>query len=317
MPHPFQILLVLVAGAALAGGGCDPPADWKHRSVPLLTFGRTGVGPGEFNYPRAAAIGPDGLLYVVDKGGRVQVLTQAGGFVRDWYMPEYQAGKPTGVGLAPDGRVYFADTHYGRVTVFWPDGRLDHHFGSWGTDPGQFRLPTDVAIDPRGFIYVAEYGGNDRVSKFTMDWVFLLSFGGRDSGAARMERPQSLCLAPDGSLWITDSCNHRICHFDSDGRLLESFGRLGSGPGEMRFPYNAELLSDGTLVVAEYGNNRLQRFDASGASLGVWGEAGRAAGQLAYPWAIAVNDHDHVFVVDSGNNRVQVIDGRAAATWRR
>lgn len=304
---PIGVVL-FVAGC----GGSSSSAPQK----PLLTFGRTGVGQVEFNYPRAAAIGPDGLLYVIDKGGRAQVLTQSGEFVRDWHMPAYTAGKPTGLGIAPDGRIYFADTHYARVTVFRPDGTLDHQYGKWGDEPGQFRLPTDVAIDPRGFIYVSEYGDNDRVSKFTMDWKFVLSFGGVDAGEARMMRPESICIAPDGTLWITDSCNHRICHFNSEGALLGAFGEIGSGAGALRYPYNAELLSDGTLVVAEYGNNRVQRFDQSGKSLGIWGMAGREPGQLAYPWALAVNEHDRVFVVDSGNNRVQVIDGLAAATWR-
>jgi DNA-binding beta-propeller fold protein YncE len=299
---------VFCAGCGNAGSTGDQP---------LLAFGRTGVGPVEFNYPRAAAFGPDGLLYIVDKGGRAQVLTQSGEFVRDWHMPEYTAGKPTGLGIAPDGRIYFADTHYFRVTVFRPDGTLDHRFGAWGDEPGQFRLPTDVAIDPRGFIYVSEYGGNDRVTKFTLDWKPVLTLGGRDAGDAQLVRPQSLCLAPDGTLWITDSCNHRIVHFDGEGRLLTAFGKPGGGWGELRFPYNAEVLSDGTLVVMEYGNNRVQRFDQSGKSLGIWGGAGRGLGQLAYPWALAVDEHDRVYLIDSGNNRVQVIDGVSAATWKQ
>lgn len=299
---------------ALAAAGCDsnsaPPA-----GHPLRVFGRTGIGPLEFNYPRAAVIGPGPVLHVVDKGGRMQTFTLKGEFVRDWRMPQFDAGKPTGLGVGPDGRIYAADTHYARVTVFKPDGTLDHQFGTYGDGPGQFRLPTDVLIDPRGFIYVGEYGGNDRVSKYTLDWQFIASFGGRDAGDARLERPQGLSLAKDGSLWVADSCNHRICHFDENGKLLSAFGTIGGGAGELLFPYNVESLSDGTLVVVEYGNNRLQRFDMSGRSLGFYGRGGRGAGELAYPWAIVVAPGDEIFVVDSGNNRVQVLAGGAAETW--
>lgn len=274
---------------------------------PRACFGRTGAGPAEFNYPRAIDIGSDGALVVVDKGGRAQVLSPEGEFLRDWRMPESLAGKPTGLAVGPDGAIYFADTHYSRVSVFAPDGRLQSQFGSFGDGPGQFRLPTDVAIDPRGFIYVGEYGGNDRISKFTLDWQYLLSFGGRNAGAARLERPQSLIVASDGTLWVADACGHRICRFDDQGNLLGTIGSLGDGPGCLRFPYSVALLSDGSLVVCENGNNRVQRFSPQGVSLGVWGRAGREPGQLAYPWAASVGRDDRIYILDSGNNRIQVI----------
>ncbi len=271
------------------------------------------MGPLEFNYPRAIALAPNGLLYVVDKAARVQALTADGEYRLGWRMPDFTAGKPTGLTIAGDGAVYFADTHYSRILTFDAQGRPLAEFGTFGDGPGQFRLPTDVAIDPRGFIYVSEYGGNDRISKFDTTWKFLLAFDGSENGGLRIVRPQSLLVAPDATLWVADACNHRICQFDADGKLLRSFGSLGDGRGELRFPYGVERLSDGTLVVCEYGNNRLQRFSADGASLGVWGETGRELGQLAYPWALAVDADDRVYVMDSGNNRVQVIDGRAIA----
>ncbi len=284
---------------------------------PQLVFGSTGMGPGEFNYPRAAAIGPDHLLYVVDKGGRLQAFTQRGAFVRDWTMPQTRAGKPTGLGIAPDGRVFAADTHYHRVVIFAADGALVRMFGSEGDGPGQFRLPTDVAIDHTGRVYVSEYGGNDRISRFSAELEFEGSFGGRDAGDARLERPQSLLIAPDGTVWVADACNHRICHFAPDGEFLGAFGRAGHALGELWFPYSIDMLSDGTLVVCEYGNNRVQRFTPQGRSLGVWGSAGRDPGQLAYPWALAVGDDDRIFVIDSGNNRVQVIAGNGWRTWSK
>jgi DNA-binding beta-propeller fold protein YncE len=284
---------------------------------PRLIFGRTGAGPGEFNYPRAALLTPDGLLFTVDKGGgRVQCLQTDGAFVRDWRMPDTSAGRPTGLGLAPDGRLFIADTHYARIMIFDQQGHHLGAFGEWGEGPGQFHLPTDVAIDTDGTIYVSEYGGDDRISKFSPDQRWLLSFGGQDAGEARLSRPQTILIAPDHTLWVADACNHRICRFDADGRLLASFGRLGAGRGELRFPYSLDLLSDGTLIVCEYGNNRLQRFTPDGRSLGTWGTPGRDAGQLAYPWAVSIGPDDGVFVIDSGNNRVQVIDGRDAANWR-
>lgn len=309
MRRPVGPRAMLLCALALTIGGCRPPPSGDD--APQALFGRTGAGRGGFNYPRAAVIGASGDLFVVDKAARIHRFTQDGRFVGEWRMPEFDAGKPTGLGAGPDGRLYAADTHYGRVMIFSESGELLGRLGELGEGPGQFRLPTDVAVDRDGFVYVSEYGGNDRISKFTPSLEYVMSFGGRDAGAARLDRPQSLSFGPDQTLWVADACNHRICRFDRDGRLLAAFGQIGDGPGEFRFPYNVEALSDGSLIVAEYGNNRVQRLTPEGRCLGVWGRAGREPGELAYPWALAVGRGDRVFVVDSGNNRVQVIEGRS------
>jgi DNA-binding beta-propeller fold protein YncE len=301
--------------AALVPAGCDRYDSGSATGLQSV-FGRTGLGPGEFSYPRAAVIGPNRRLYVVDKAARVQCFTLDGEFVLDWRMPEWSAGKPTGLGVAPDGTVYAADTHYSRVMMFDPDGHRLGEFGSHGRGPGQFILPSDVAVDSEGYIYVSEYGGNDRISKFTPDRRYLLSFGQPGAGEGELQRPQSLLLPEDGTLWVTDACNHRVCHFTRDGEFLGAFGRSGTGRGELRFPYGIDRLSDGTLVVCEFGNNRLQRFDRDGRSLGTWGLPGRRAGELAYPWAVAAGPDDRLFVIDSGNNRVQVLKALAPGVWR-
>ena len=310
------LTLVGVIAAAVLAGGCDDSEPSVARGVQLV-FGRTGMGPREFSYPRAALIDARQRLYIVDKSARIQCFTSGGEHLFDWRMPERMVGKPTGLGLGPDGRVYVADTHYSRVLIFEADGRPVGAFGTRGAGAGQFILPTDVLVDRDGFIYVSEYGGNDRISKFAPDHTYLLSFGGVDAGVARLQRPQSLALGPDGTLWVADACNHRVCRFTRAGEFRGAFGRAGDGLGELRFPYGLDLLSDGTLVVSEYGNNRLQRFDQSGKSLGVWGTAGRAAGELAYPWAVVVGADDRLYVIDSGNNRVQLLDSRVPDFWRK
>jgi len=270
-------------------------------------FGETGFGKGEFSYPRAIAISPSGGVYVADKTGRIQRFDAAGRWQMQWFMPEYQNGKPTGITVDRHGRLFAADTHYNRVIVFDPDGREIGRFGAAGRGAGQFELPTDVAVDSEGFVYVGEYGGNDRISKFTPDWRFVCSFGGPDSGAAALSRPTGLVLDERQELWVADACNHRVCRFDRSGRLLGSFGSLGKGVGQLCYPYDIACLADGTLLVCEYGNSRLQRFDRSGRSLGTWGTAGRRVGQLASPWGVAVGPAGRLYVIDSGNNRIQIV----------
>ncbi|MBN2447063.1 MAG: hypothetical protein JXO22_10070, partial [Phycisphaerae bacterium] len=244
----------------MLAGGCGQA---EHTVDPLFVFGHAGHDAGEFDYPRAAAASTN-RYYIVDKSARIQCFDTRGQYLFEWQMPQQTAGKPVGLGVAPDGRVFVADTHYGRVLVFDADGKQLAEFGSFGDGPGQFRLPTDVAVDSQGFVYVAEYGGNDRINKFTAEFELLFSFGGPDQDAARLLRPQGIMIAPDDTLWVVDAGNHRVCHFDGDGDLLATFGGIGRDAGQLRFPYGIDRLSDGTLVVAEFGNNRVQRFRTDG-----------------------------------------------------
>lgn len=308
MPRP----LLAIFGGLLLLAGCDSRE--VRQGQPLLVFGRAGQVLGRFMYPRAVAY-DDGRYYITDKSGRIQIFNLAGEGLRSWNMPRWEAGKPVGLAVAPDGRLFVPDTHYARVLIFDPNGVLLDQFGSFVDGPGQFRLPTDIAFDAEGFVYVAEYGGNDRINKFTPDFEYIMSFADQNSGAAGVLRPQGLLWDPAGYLWVTDAGNHRLCRFDADGQLLGEFGGLGSDLGQLRFPYGLDRLSDGTLVVAEYGNNRIQRFTPKGQSLGTWGRAGREVGELATPWAVAVGPGDRLAVIDAGNNRVQVIDGTSEQTW--
>ena len=110
-------------------------------------FGGVGLGPGEFSYPRAIAAEPEGSVFVVDKNGRIQRFNAEGEFETFWRMPETEQGKPVGLSVHPDGRIFVADTHYHRVMVFDRDGQLLDSFGREGTGDGEFQLPTDIAFD--------------------------------------------------------------------------------------------------------------------------------------------------------------------------
>jgi DNA-binding beta-propeller fold protein YncE len=302
--HKLAAACVLAVGAAAALGGCRKPGIADRR--PEIVFGDRGLGPGQFVYPRGMAIAPDGCVFVVDKTARIQRFSPRGEFETSWQMPEWEAGKPTGLTIDAAGRVLVPDTHYHRVIIFDRDGRELARFGENGTGEGQFLLPTDVVVDGQGRIYVSEYGDNDRISVFSPDLKFLYAFGRQDMGDEPLVRPQCMTLDKDGTLWVADACRHRICHFSLDGKLLGKFGQLGTAPGQMQYPYHVAVCPDGTLLVSEFGNSRLQRFDRSGRSLECWGVVGGQQGQLLSPWSVDVTDDGRVYVLDSGNNRVQV-----------
>jgi len=298
--------MLLLAAVALAGGGCDADRQPGQPKV-VGAFGTTGRGPGEFVYPRAIDLAPDGTLWVVDKTGRFQRFDTAGRHLGGFAMPKVQTGKPTGFSIAPDGKLYVADTHYHRVTVFTPAGRLVRQFGRYGQGPGEFIYPTDVAFAGDGRIYVGEYGGNDRVSIYTAGGKFLGGFGTFGSGRGEFSRPAALKVdRRRRCLYVADACNHRIAVYDLAGKLRRYIGSVGRQPGQFRYPYDLALAADGRLVVCEYGNNRIQVISPEGKSVGVYGGPGRQLGRLAYPWGVAVDAESNAYVVDAGNNRIQV-----------
>ena len=276
----------------------------------LYTIGRTGSGDGEFTYPRGLDLAPDGTLWVVDKTARVQHMDASGKLLGGFRMPESETGKPIGLTVGPDGNVYVADTHYHRVLVMSPEGKVLRQIGSLGQGDGQFIFPTDVAFVPVGGqmrMLVSEYGGNDRISVFDLEGRFLRSVGSFGNEVGQLCRPA--CMAVDASrkrIYVADACNHRVVVYDFDLKLVSTFGEPGTQKGQMRYPYGLAVMPDGSVVVSEFGNNRLQIFSPDAKSISVIGAPGREPGQLVYPWGLAVDARQRAFIADGGNNRIQV-----------
>jgi ABC-type Fe3+ transport system permease subunit/DNA-binding beta-propeller fold protein YncE len=299
--------LVMFCIMTLALTGCSRKPDYAEEPKVIDAFGQTGKGPGEFIYPRAIDIASDGSLFIVDKTGRIQRLTADGDFLAEFHMPLVEVGKPTGLSFAPNGNLYVADTHYHRVVIFSPEGKIVGRFGQFGQDGGCFIYPTDVAFSGDGRIFVSEYGGNDRISVFSEKGDFLYCFGTPGNGLGQLSRPSALCVDRlHKHLYVADACNHRIGIYNFEGKLLKYIGSIGREPGQLRYPYDLALLPDGCIAVCEYGNNRLQLFSPDGQSLGVYGRPGHQLGELAYPWGLAIDNKERVFIVDAGNNRIQV-----------
>ncbi len=296
------ILLCLLAGLP---GGCERPPLTPSGVIGIV--GGVGLGPGEFNYPRAIAAEVDGSFFAVDKAGRVQRFAPDGTFETSWHMPAYKKGMPVGLTVHPDGRIFIADTHYNRVLIVDRDGAVLGSFGREGTGDGEFQLPTDVAVDAEGFIYVSEYHENDRITKWSPDLQFIKAFSEEPIDGRRLSRPAGIDIDSEQTLWVADACNHRLVRFSLDGKVLSTIGSFGDAPGELKYPYDVCVSPDGSILVCEYGGNRLQWFSKSARSLRTWGKSGRKPGELFAPWGATYGPGGNVYVVDSLNSRIQII----------
>lgn len=310
--YPRRVLRAVITGAIAITiwgtmTGCGSAADTLPDAKSVTsTFGSVGLSDGLFYYPRSIAIAPNGKMFVDDRTGRIQRFSADGKFEKSWFTPDHAKGMPVGMCAAPDGRLFVADTHYNRILIYDQDGQLLRMFGEAGEGPGQLGLPTDIAIDKDGNIYIGQMTLIDRISKFNKDLNFIKDFGGPEAGEASLSRPTGLTIDKDNTLWVADAIHDRLVRFSLDGKLLAAFGSTGKSPGQFRYPYDTALLPDGSLVVAEFGNSRLQQIDKQGRSLRTWGSWGAKVGQIAAPWGVGVAGNK-VYAVDSGNNRIQVI----------
>ena len=135
----------------------------------LMTWGKKGTGPGEFDIPHSLAFDSQGRLFVADRNNnRIQIFDQQGKFVAEWK----QFGRPSGLYIKND-MLYVADSESntvrhpgwqrgirvgnakdGKVTAFIPDPQTDPAFATTSAAEG-------VAVDASGVVYGAEVGPMD------------------------------------------------------------------------------------------------------------------------------------------------------------
>jgi DNA-binding beta-propeller fold protein YncE len=281
--------------------GPEPLAFW---------VGGSGTEDGHFNYPRAIATGHDGSVFIVDKSGRIQKWSPEGRLLAITKTPAIAQGKPTGLGIDPEGNLLVADTHYCRVLTYSAELEFLGCYGSPGPEAGQFMLITCVRQGEGGLHYITDYGDLiARVQVLKSDGTPVRTFGTFGDGPDQFDRPMALCVddARD-RLYVADAVNHRISVFTREGKHLTAFGESGKAPGQLQYPYDVKLDSDGRVWVAEFGNQRVSVFSPEGATLGTWGGPSRRVGGLNRSWGLTLVPGGRLWVLDSGCDRAYALD---------
>lgn len=291
---------LLLACLLLAGcGSASAEPQLPVRTVAMWAIPAEGVKAPS---PRAAHVGRKRELFVLDNAGRVLVYDRDGNLLRQWWMPEYSAGRPEKIFQFKDGRLGVADTHYHRAVFFDEQGRVLSMIGSEGKEPGQFIYPVAIVEDDDENFYICEYGGNDRVQKFDKHGKFLLQFGRCGTEPGEFQRPSGIVWR-DGKVYVVDAFNSRIQVFSDTGTFVEVLAE-GNESAALNTPYDIATNDKGELFVVEYGAGRVSKFDLSGRLLGRFGATGLDEGQFSTPWGIAVDGQSRVFVADTGNRRM-------------
>lgn len=258
--------------------------------------------------PRGITVSADNEYLILDNAGRVLVFNENGDLTRQWWMPEYSVGKAEGICVLKDGRIAVADTHYHRIVFFNHDGEVTGMFGQRGSGEGDFVYPVSIIQAPDDFLYICEYGQNDRVQKFKPDGTFVLQFGGPGTDPGQFQRPSGIVWY-DHELFVVDAFNNRVQVFSEDGKLLRVLGE-SENAASVHYPYDITVNPRGELFVVEYGAGRVSKFTRQGKLLARYGHSGpgQTLAQFSTPWGLAIDHRNRLYVCDTGNRRVVEIE---------
>jgi DNA-binding beta-propeller fold protein YncE len=209
------------------------------------------------------------------------------------------------------------------VRKFTPDGKLLMTLGTMnapsdtgydGKDtrtvsrPGApFNRPTNVAVGPKGDLYISDGYGNCRVHHFSPTGELKHSWGVPGSGPGEFFLPHGVAVSKDGRVFVCDRENDRIQIFSPDGEYLTEWT-------DTRRPTHVVFDSQGRAYVSElwwqpgqtsgrYGpagetrSGRVSVYDRDGRVLARWGGPDPVAtGSFAAPHGIAVDSRADVYV---------------------
>jgi len=146
---------------------------------------------------------------------------------------------------------------------------------------------------------------------------FVREWGQFGTATGSFNEPYAVAVAPDGSVYVSDTVNYRIQKFDADGNFLLTWGSFGTLPGQFQDPVGLTVDDAGNVWVAEFTGDRVQKFSATGTLLDWWGTTGTDPGQFRTADDICVDGNGDVFVADKNNHRVQKFtnDGTFIRQW--
>jgi len=189
----------------------------------------------------------------------------------------------------------------------------DRIVGASGTQTGQFQAPRGIAFAGDGSMYVAD-SRNNRIQQFNAAGEFVRAWGsfanlqlGEAPGGTFYE-PWGIAIAPDGSVFVTDTWNHRIQKFTADGQFVQMWGYFGQAEAPEAFwgPRDLAFDSQGRLYVTDTGNKRVVVFNQDGTFVTQFGTPGFDPGQFDEQVGIAISELGEIFITDTWNQRVQV-----------
>lgn len=182
--------------------------------------------------------------------------------------------EPLALECGPNGALFVLDAANDEVVELASDLSVRRRIGRYGSGPGEWLEPVDLALDRAGKrLYVADAGAA-RVAVLELgdgDPRALASLGMRGESPDAFVRPAGVACAADGSLLVADEGAHRVLRFGLDGKFAAAFGKRGIAAGELFKPRGLALDRDEHLVIVDHGNHRGLVVTLAGELVGSFG----------------------------------------------
>jgi hypothetical protein len=137
----------------------------------LMALGKRGEGPGQFNYPQAAAIDSAGNIYVCDAFNfRIEIFDVNGVYQRSFGRQGNVFGmfeRMKGIALDSHRNIYVLDGLHQNFQIFSNEGKMLLPVGEQSSGNEGFQNPVSIFIDAQNMIYVTDQI-NARVQVFRL-----------------------------------------------------------------------------------------------------------------------------------------------------
>ncbi|MFL6550006.1 MAG: SMP-30/gluconolactonase/LRE family protein [Povalibacter sp.] len=222
------------------------------------------------------------------------------------------------------GRLWFSDLQNDKVLAVTPEGKvetlIEHAGGLNPFPPDSYLGPNAMVTDKDGSVLLAQHGGR-RIVRLDPQ-LHATSFIDRYEGK-KLNSPNDLVFAPDGSLWFTDP-PFGLPKMDKDpGKELSfngvyrySNGKLNAVITDLTLPNGLAFSPDGkTLYVANFGPARFVNAYDVGAN----GSLSAARTLISYdanapgagaPDGLKVDSKGNIWTTGSGGIRIITPKGK-------
>jgi len=124
------------------------------------------------------------------------------------------------IAAGPDDRLFVVDRDAHEVIICTANGQRLGGIGTRNEPLSPFNHPTDVAICPRGTIYVSDGYAGTRVHRFSPTGEALTAWGEIGDGPGQFLNPHAIWVLPDGRVVVADRENNRLQVFSPEGKWL-------------------------------------------------------------------------------------------------
>ena len=338
----------LFAGAAAGAVGAVAAPNAVHAQAGTVeTVAGGGLTVADGVAALAAAIRPWGIAVAPDEsivftdpehsrvwrlsGGVVRSIAGTGtaGFnARSTVANLARVSFPTGVAVAEDGTVYFADTINARVRKVLADGTIStvagdgiHRYAGDANTAAIASLayPNGVAVGRDGFVYIADTR-NYRIRRVDASGVITTVAGtgepdatGEATGRGAAVGEITALLGTADGIYFTEVTPNRLALLDYAGEVHTIATRVGDS-------YGLAQGSDGTLYVGSYLGSKVLGVSRAGDVRDVAGTGQRGFGGDGGPplgatfsavMGIAAGGDGRVYVADTGAQRIRAVSGVA------